>query len=330
MTASVRSFPQCRRLYSHFLLEFVIADLALASHSIVSLTLTSSKLLSSVIKAHPPSAIICHAFLVPLLLEHLYDEGHRHVEYTIIVVGEPTKGMMASVASNLKLLRFENVEREGVKREKVLSPIPSEFDSFFFLLVELFICETLEPNDAYSISFFESVIGEIQGVHLTHENITAGVAAIRGLFPASHGISALDTITSAHSMSSAYGRAIAYTAVFQGTSFASIPGSEVFVEEGKNKVNTVDKLRVKKYPIPSATVMFVNPEQLSWLATRVKEEAMKSWVYNIGWRHKVAGVEDGFVSNQTLWDRLVFDGARVKVMGDDMGVLRALVVSGGE
>jgi len=108
-------------------LEFVIADLALASHSIVSHTLTSSKLLSSVIEAHPPSAIICHAFLVPLLLEHLYDEGHRHVEYTIIIVGEPTKGMMASVASNLKLLQFENVEREGAKREKVLSPIPSEF-----------------------------------------------------------------------------------------------------------------------------------------------------------------------------------------------------------
>jgi long-chain acyl-CoA synthetase len=52
------------------------------------------------------------------------------VEYTIIVVGEPTKGMMASVASNLKLLRFEEVEREGTKREKVLSPIPSELVLF--------------------------------------------------------------------------------------------------------------------------------------------------------------------------------------------------------
>ena len=109
------------------LLEFLIADLALASHSIVSLTLTSSPLLSAVIKAYAPSAIICHAFLVPHLLEHLYDEGHRHVEYSIIVVGEPTKGTMASVASNLRVLRFEDVEREGTKRVKVLSPIPSKF-----------------------------------------------------------------------------------------------------------------------------------------------------------------------------------------------------------
>lgn len=201
---------------------------------------------------------------------------------------------------------------------------------FFILVGKLFIGEMVEPNDGYSISFFETVTGEIRGVHLTHENITAGVAAIRGVFPASHGISALDTITSAHSMSSAYGRAIAYTAVYEGTSFASIQGSDVFVEEGKSQINAVDRLRVKKYPIPSATLMFIKPEQLSWLGTGVKEEAKKSWMYNMGWRHKVAGVGDGFVSNQTLWDRLVFDGARVKVMGEDMGVLRALVVSGGE
>jgi long-chain acyl-CoA synthetase len=131
-------------------------------------------------------------------------------------------------------------------------------------------------------------------------------------------------------MSSAYGRAIAYTAVFEGTSFASIAGSEVFVEEEKGRINMADRLGVKKYPIPPATMMFVNPEQLAWLATRVKEEAMGSWMFDIGWRHKLGGVEDGFVSNQTLWDRLVFDGARAKVMGEDVGVLRAVVVSGGE
>jgi long-chain acyl-CoA synthetase len=131
-------------------------------------------------------------------------------------------------------------------------------------------------------------------------------------------------------MSSAYGRAIAYTAVFEGTSFASIAGSEVFVEEEKGGIIMPDRLGVKKYPIPPATMMFVIPEQLTWLATKVKQEAMKSWMFNIGWRHKLSGVDDGFVSNQTLWDRLVFDGARAKVMGDNVGVLRAVVVSGGE
>ena len=165
---------------------------------------------------------------------------------------------------------------------------------------------------------------------MTHENITAGVTAIRGLFPASHAISALDTITSAHSMSSAYGRAIVYTAVFEGTSFASIPGSEVYVEDETRRMSPADGLRVKKYPIPPTTMMFVNPEQLTWLTGRLEEEARKSWVFNIGWKHKVAGVRDGFVSNQTLWDRLVLDGARAKATSEDIGVLSVVVVSGGE
>jgi long-chain acyl-CoA synthetase len=130
-------------------------------------------------------------------------------------------------------------------------------------------------------------------------------------------------------LSDAYGRAIAYTALFEGTSFASIPGSEVYVEEEKSGLG-MDALTVKKYPIPPVTMMFVNPGQLTWLATKVNEEAKKSWLFNIGWRHKVAGLRDGFLSNQTLWDRLVFDRARAKVMSEDVGVLRAVVVSGGE
>lgn len=188
----------------------------------------------------------------------------------------------------------------------------------------------VEASDVYTISFFKSAPGEIQGVHLTHENMTAGVTAIRGLFPASHAISALDTITSSHSMSGAYGRAIAYTALFEGTSFASIPGSEVYVEDETRRINPVDGLGVKKYPIPATTMMFVNPEQLTWLIGRVEAEARKSWLFNIGWRHKTAAVRDGFVGNQTLWDRLVLDGARVKATSEDIGVLSVVVVGGGE
>jgi len=60
-------------------------------------------------------------------LEIIYDSnsGHQKAEHTIIVLGEPTAQMMASVASNIKVYRFDELEREGVKREKVLSPIPS-------------------------------------------------------------------------------------------------------------------------------------------------------------------------------------------------------------
>lgn len=70
---------------------------------------------------------------------------------------------------------------------------------------------------------------------MTHENLTAGVAAVRALLPASHVFSPLDTIVSAYSMNTAYGRAVAYTGIHEGTSFASVPGSEVYrADEGEH------------------------------------------------------------------------------------------------
>lgn len=85
-----------------------------------------------------------------------------------------------------------------------------------------------EPSDVFTISLYEAKDGLIQGAQLTHENLTAGVAAVRALLPASHTFSPLDTIVSAHSLSTAYGRAIAYTALYEGTSFTTLPSNEVY------------------------------------------------------------------------------------------------------
>jgi long-chain acyl-CoA synthetase len=82
-------------------IEFIIADLALASHSITSYTLSSPTLLPAVLESYPPSAILTHAFLLPQLLEHIYETSEQSVEHTIIVVGEPSAQTMASVASNI-------------------------------------------------------------------------------------------------------------------------------------------------------------------------------------------------------------------------------------
>ena len=80
----------------------------------------------------------------------------------------------------------------------------------------------------FTVSFFASDSGHIQGAQLTHENLTAGAAAVRALLPLSHAFSQLDTVVSAHSMSTSYGRAIAYTALFEGTSFATLESSKLF------------------------------------------------------------------------------------------------------
>jgi long-chain acyl-CoA synthetase len=85
-----------------------------------------------------------------------------------------------------------------------------------------------DPSDVFTVSFFESEPGHVQGVQFTHENMTAGVAATRALLPLSHALSSLDTIVSAHPLSTPYGRAIAYTAIFEGTSFATLQSSKLY------------------------------------------------------------------------------------------------------
>jgi hypothetical protein len=60
------------------------------------------------------------------VLELIYDAGEANRNHTIIVVGEPSPQSMASVASRVKVLKWSDVEREGFKVEKIISPLPSE------------------------------------------------------------------------------------------------------------------------------------------------------------------------------------------------------------
>jgi len=68
----------------------------------------------------------------------------------------------------------------------------------------------------------------IQGTQITHANITAGVAAIHALLPAATTFTPLDTIVSAYSLSTTFGRTIAYTALYEGASFATLASSAVY------------------------------------------------------------------------------------------------------
>ncbi|KAJ7752042.1 hypothetical protein B0H16DRAFT_1547206 [Mycena metata] len=293
-------------------IEFLISDLALASHSIPSFTLSASNLLSPVLESHPPSAIITHASMLTQILELIYDAGEASRNHTIIVVGEPSPQAMASVASKVKVLKWEDVEREGVRVEKIISPLP-------------------KPSDVFTISFYSSESGHIQGAQITHENITAGVAAVRALLPLSHAFSPLDTVVSAHSLGTAYGRAIAYTALFEGTSFATLESSKLFhANEYTPQINVADALSSKVYPIPSPTIAFIKTGHLHTLVPAILKEARKSFLlYPFAWRHKVAGISEGFVTKESLWDRLVFDSARSRVAGEGSGTLRAVICSEG-
>ncbi|KAJ3781903.1 hypothetical protein GGU10DRAFT_93356 [Lentinula aff. detonsa] len=293
-------------------IEFLIADLALSSHSIPSMTLAASNLLSPVLDTHPPSAIITHAEFLPTLLELIYDAGEEGRHHTIVVVGEPSSRVMASVASKVKVLLWTDVEREGFKVPKIMSPLP-------------------KPSDVFSVSFFADSDGHVQGTQITHTNITAGVAAIHALFPVSALLSSLDTIVSSHSLGGTYGRAIAYVAIFEGTSFATTESSKLFrADEVTVKQDVADALSAQLHTIPSATILFLKPAHVDALVDAILREAKKSLVLNaFAWRHKNAGISEGFVSKDTLWDRLVYDAARANVIGEGAGTVRTVIVGEG-
>ncbi|KAF9246574.1 hypothetical protein BU15DRAFT_85321 [Melanogaster broomeanus] len=272
-------------------LEFVITDLALAKHSIVSMTLSSRKLLSRVLEAHPPSAIIVGADFLPHVLELIYDAREHH--HKIIVVGQPDS-----------------------------NHIPKS--------------RTRGPIDPFTLAFFESSSGDLQGVRFTHSNFTSGVTAIRALFPPSIALSTLDTIVSGHSLSTPFGRAVAYTALYECASFATLESTRMYDNHDSNLVfkdlphDFKDVLSATKLPIPSPTILFIDPGHLNDLSTSILSRAKKSFLmYPIGWRHKLAALAEGFLSRESLWDRTVFDSAREYVMGGMANTVKATVVSGG-
>lgn len=106
--------------------EFLITDLALASHSIPSFTLSSLSVLAPVLDEHPPSAIVVQAEFLPQLLEQIHDwnEGAHH---TIIVVGE---AKLDKHLGSMKFLKWENIESQGAQLEPAVPTTPSKSCQF--------------------------------------------------------------------------------------------------------------------------------------------------------------------------------------------------------
>ena len=78
-------------------------------------------------ESHRPTAIVTHSYMLSAILELIYDSDERDVQHTIILVDEPDNRTLASVASNITILKFSDIEREGVRVQKILSPVPSMY-----------------------------------------------------------------------------------------------------------------------------------------------------------------------------------------------------------
>ncbi|KAI0050034.1 acetyl-CoA synthetase-like protein [Auriscalpium vulgare] len=294
-------------------IEFLITDFALASHSIPSFTLSSPSLLSSVLDSHPPTAIVIDAGSLASVLELIYDTNELS-HHVVIVVGEPDSQTIRA-AKHIKLVRWEDIEAEGRTGAPLTSPTPGSHPA------------PSSVNDVFTVSFFQDASGQPQAVQLTHENITAGVTAVRALLPLSNPLSGLDTIVSAHSLSTAFGRSVAYTAIYEGASFATCDSTRLFkADEALSGLS--DFFSLKRYALPSPTIAFLRPTHLDSLVSSINSTAKGHFLFPLAWRQKHAGIIEGYSTKEGLWDRLVFEGARSKVMGEGAATLRAVVVSG--
>lgn len=104
--------------------EFLISDFALATHSIPSFTISSPALLSPVLEAHPPNAIITLGKFLPHVLELIYDSRESE-HHTVIVVGDYDTNVAAKAGASIRVLKWADVEAEGTKGEAVISAAPS-------------------------------------------------------------------------------------------------------------------------------------------------------------------------------------------------------------
>ena len=100
--------------------EFLIADLALAAKSITTMTISSSELLAEILDSHPPSAIITDSDFLSHIVEQIYDLN-QHSHTTVIIVGDPGS-VIAKLAGEMDLLLFNDIEKEGVSNPVDLSP----------------------------------------------------------------------------------------------------------------------------------------------------------------------------------------------------------------
>ncbi|KAG9000980.1 hypothetical protein FRB94_005056 [Tulasnella sp. JGI-2019a] len=294
--------------------EFLLTDLALASLSIPTLTLTSLPLLTPTIETYPPTAIVVAFSMLDETLE-LIHEGEDHTVPVIIVVGDQNNiSPEKSRKSGIKIHRWDDLVEGGVREG-------AEDGSDGLDGVQ-----APAPNDVFTVTFTGLENGQPQGVQLTHVNVTAGVAALQHIFPMSKAFSPDDTILSSHSLTTPFGRSMAYTALLKGCNFATLPSTSVLNPQPP----TLDELirASENEQIPSPTVLVISTAVFVQVANAVLNQAQGNLLYSYARRHKQHALNSGTTGKNTIWDRLVFDGARKKALGRLGGSLDRVLITG--
>jgi len=282
--------------------EYFVSVLALSACSVTPITLSHLQLLNPVLSVHPPSAIIVQSSFLHTLLEQLADE--KEAGLNVVVVGD-IDAVAQSHARNtgINLIRWMDVLQSNSEDLKLAaSDLPT-------------------ANDVFMISYYGDELGQPKAVQLTHQNMTAAVVSARGLFPVASSMSASDRILSSFSMNTPFGMAVAFHALFEGTSFSTKPNIGLFKTESDRAEQTISAAISSTKP----TILFVLPSELVSLSSAVLAKAKGSFLYTLAWGRKMGALLEGSISRTTPWDRVVFEDARTKC---DLADLRNVVTAG--
>lgn len=121
---SVCFFTEHHYRFSSSCQEFLVTDLALATQSIKSYTISSLTLLSEVLDQLelPFATIILHAHSLETVLEQLEESMFRRDIHFILVGNDPVPDSVRHL--NLVILRWDELEREGAQAAPIQSSTP--------------------------------------------------------------------------------------------------------------------------------------------------------------------------------------------------------------
>jgi len=292
-------------------INWVLTDLALSKINVPSFTIASLEFLAPVLEHYPPSAIVCHADLATQILEIISD-SNEHAHHQLIVIGRNAESDAHLTSQRaLKTHRWEELLEAGKQETNVALPTP-------------------KPSDVITVAFHSVSNGVPQGTKITHENVVAGVTATRVLPPLNDLLTPADMVYSAYSPSTALGRTILYTALYEGTHFSTTQSTVLDPPYNLRTPRDVSDLisTANSSEAPAPTVFFGDASHAESITRDVLNEAkMTSPFFNLACRHKFYNLEEGHLANSSFWDRFIFNSARRHALGKSASVLRFMVIA---
>ncbi|XP_025083668.1 long-chain-fatty-acid--CoA ligase 1-like isoform X2 [Pomacea canaliculata] len=294
-------------VYSQNRPEYVIADLALWSFSMVGVPLYDTlgpEACNHIINQADISVVICD---INLKVKNLLS---RHKETpslkTIVVMEEVSKENQDTAKElNVEIIQYSKLEEKGSKQENIrLNPA--------------------KPDDICIICYTSGTTGIPKGAMLTHRGYVATAAACtQQLRAGGLNLTSKDVMISYLPLAHSYERLL-HAVVFQ------IGGQVGFFQGDVRKLmDDIKELQPTVFPcVPRLLNRFYDKVLMG-----VNASAMKRWLFSIALNRKERELKRYIIRNNSLWDKIVFKsiqtalGGKVRLMTTGSAPLSAKVLT---